>query len=122
MEKRIINNDDIFDNLITIRQDKNAINNESTLFLRIKSTFDKSIFLQLAESVNWKRFSDFPLPNEASLLYDVKEELNVKKDAVGCIVDLFNDMSKKWRMNAIRDFSCKSCTFCNKKCYQRAMT
>jgi hypothetical protein len=92
MEKRIINNDDIFDNLITIRQDKNAINNESTLFLRIKSTFDKSIFLQLAESVNWKRFSDFPLPNEASLLYDVKEELNVKKDAVGCIVDLFNDI------------------------------
>jgi hypothetical protein len=70
MEKRIINNDDLFDNLITLRMEKgpNALTNESSLFLRIKSTFDKSIFLQLAESMNWKRFSDFPLPNEASLL------------------------------------------------------
>jgi hypothetical protein len=70
MEKRIINNDDLFDNLITLRLEKgpNAIANEAQLFLRIKSTFDKSIFLQLSESMNWKRFSDLPLPNEASLL------------------------------------------------------
>jgi len=93
MEKRIIHNDDIFDNLVTLRLEKNnAHSSEALLFVRIKSTFDKSIFLQLAESVNWKRFSDFPLPNEASLLYDVKEELQVKKDAVGFIVDLFNDI------------------------------
>lgn len=70
MEKRIINNDEVFDNLVNIVtiRDKNQLNNESTLFLRIKSTFDKSIFLQLAESVCWKRFTDFPLPNEASML------------------------------------------------------
>jgi hypothetical protein len=70
MEKRIINNDDLFDNLITIRLDKvsNAMADEAKLFLRIKSTFDKSIFLQLSESVTWKRFSDLPLPNEASML------------------------------------------------------
>lgn len=70
MEKRIINNDDMFDNLITIRLDKvsNAMADEAKLFLRIKSTFDKSIFLQLSESMTWKRFSDLPLPNEASML------------------------------------------------------
>lgn len=41
---------------------------EAALFLKIRSTFDKSIMLYLGESVTWKRFAEFPLPNEAAIL------------------------------------------------------
>jgi hypothetical protein len=69
MEKRIIDNDDFFDNLITVRNDKNVpVTGEAALFLKIRSTFDKSIMLYLGESLTWKRFAEFPLPNEASIL------------------------------------------------------
>lgn len=67
-------------------------NAEAALFLKIRSTFDKSIMLYLGESVTWKRFAEFPLPNEAAILYDIREELMVKKDSVGQIVDLFNEI------------------------------
>lgn len=68
------------------------MNAEAALFLKIRSTFDKSIMLYLGESVTWKRFAEFPLPNEAAILYDIREELMVKKDSVGQIVDLFNEI------------------------------
>jgi len=68
------------------------VNAEAALFLKIRSTFDKSIMLYLGESVTWKRFAEFPLPNEAAILYDIREELMVKKDSVGQIVDLFNEI------------------------------
>lgn len=76
------------------RGDKGAMqgNAEAALFLKIRSTFDKSIMLYLGESVTWKRFAEFPLPNEAAILYDIREELMVKKDSVGQIVDLFNEI------------------------------
>ena len=68
------------------------MNAEAALFLKIRSTFDKSIMLYFGESVTWKRFAEFPLPNEAAILYDIREELMVKKDSVGQIVDLFNEI------------------------------
>ena len=68
------------------------MNAEAALFLKIRSTFDKSIMLYLGESVTWKRFAEFPLPNEAAILYDIREELMVKKDSVGQIFDLLNEI------------------------------
>jgi len=46
----------------------------------------------LGEAIVWKRFGEFTLPNIANMLYGLREELVVKKDSVGQIVDLFNEI------------------------------
>lgn len=66
MEKRIIDNDELQDNKDIKSGNQPAA--EQALFLKIRSTFDKSIMLYLGESVTWKRFAEFPLPNEAAIL------------------------------------------------------
>lgn len=87
MDKKIIENDEFnYENLIKIQKREDSD-------FKIKSSFDKNIMTYLGEALHWKKFGEFPLPNVAGLMYEVKDELFVKKDSVIQVVDLFNDIA-----------------------------
>jgi hypothetical protein len=60
MEKKIIDNEEIMDKI-----NHNFKVEEGQ---KIKSTFDGTIMRFLGETIQWKRFGEFSLPNMATLI------------------------------------------------------
>jgi len=59
MERRIIDNEEIIDKFNNFKVEEG---------IKIKSTFDGTIMRFLGETIQWKRFGEFSLPNMASLI------------------------------------------------------